>query len=198
MLGRHLKSLAVNFGAMGLQYHMFGFKKPEDILGWANDKLNPKHVLACLDQYAKLGVPLNVSEITISAHPDFGDGLAFQREVAERLYRLWFSHPAVNGAIWWNLVDDTAYVTPTWNENIYKGGLLSKDLKPKPAYEALKRLVKGEWTTRTALSYENGASNKFHGFYGDYEALVETPSGSFKRRLTLSKGSLNKFALELD
>jgi len=198
MLGRHLKSLDVNLGAMGLQYHMFGFKKPEDILGWANDKLNPRHLLACLDQYAKLGVPLNVSEITISAHPDFGDGLTFQREVAERLYRLWFSHPSVNGAIWWNLIDDTAYVTPTWNENVYKGGLLSRDLKPKPAYEALKRLVKEEWTTKTELSYESGASNRFQGFYGDYEALVETPSGSFKKRLTLSKGSLNKFTLELD
>jgi GH35 family endo-1,4-beta-xylanase len=201
MLCRHLKGLPVNFGAAGLQFHMLGFKKVEDILGyWKNQMLNPRHLLNCLDQYAKLGVPLNVSEVTLTAMSDLGDGLAFQREVAERLYRLWFSHEAMNGIIYWNLVDDTAYVDPhdpEWNENRFKGGLLNSDMTPKPAYEVLRRLIHEEWQTRTVLDYEPGGSNAFKGFYGDYKATIKTNAGTFTRYLKLSKGSIRRFKLSL-
>ncbi len=200
MLGRHLKSLNVNLGALGLQFHMFGCKIA-DMRSEAATRLNPHYMLGCLDQYAKLGLPLNISEITITAHQDLGDGPAFQREVAERLYRLWFSHPALNGIIYWNLIDDTAFVNPdnpTWDENIYKGGLLNHDLSPKPAYEALRKLVKEEWTTSASLGYAHGAANTFEGFFGDYEATVKTDAGTFKKTLKLSKGSINKFKMRLE
>ena len=199
MLGRHLKGLPVNLGAMGLQFHMFGFKKLEDVR-WPDDMLNARHLLRCLDQYGKLGLPLNISEITVTAHPDLGDGQAFQREVSEKLYRLWFSHPATDGIIWWNLIDNTAFVNPdnpSWDENQYKGGLLNNDLSPKPAYEALLKLVKEEWSTKASISYEKGGNNKFNGFFGDYEVTVKTASGTFKKAIKLSKGSINKFKLEL-
>ncbi len=197
MLGRHLKDdMDVNLGALGLQFHMFGFKSLDDVK-WPEDFLNPRRIFRCLDQYAKVGVPLNISEITITAHPDLGDGPAFQKEMAERLYRIWFSHPALNGIIYWNLVDDTAHATPTWNENLYKGGLLNKDLSPKPAYEALLNLVKKEWTTKTELAYEDGGFNRFNGFYGDYEAEIKTDAGTFKRKLYLAKDSINHFKMEL-
>jgi hypothetical protein len=175
---------------------MFGFKSLDDVK-WPEDFLNPRRIFRCLDQYAKVGVPLNISEITITAHPDLGDGPAFQKEMAERLYRIWFSHPALNGIIYWNLVDDTAHATPTWNENLYKGGLLNKDLSPKPAYEALLNLVKKEWTTKTELAYEDGGFNRFNGFYGDYEAEIKTDAGTFKRKLYLAKDSINHFKMEL-
>lgn len=199
MLGRHLQGLNVNLGGLGLQYHMFR-PKLEDLLPWAERELNPRYLFAILDQYGKLGLPLNVSEITVTGRADLGDGPAFQREVSERLYRLWFSHPATNGIIWWNLVDDTAYVDPehpTWNENRYKGGLLHADLSPKPAYEALYHLIKQEWHTRVSLDYEHGGANRFRGFYGDYEAVVKTAAGTFTKPLRLVRKSLNKFKLEL-
>lgn len=199
MLGRHLKNLNVNLGALGLQFHLFA-RKIEELRHEAEIRLSPRHLLSCLDQYAKLQIPVNISEITIPAHKDLGNGAEFQKEVARRLYRLWFSHHAVDGIVWWNLVDDTAYVNPdntTWNENEFKGGLINRDFSPKPAYDALRELIKKEWTTKTDLHYTVGGNNRFNGFYGDYEVTVTTDTEVFKKKLKLSRGSINIFNLEL-
>ncbi|OGV58348.1 MAG: hypothetical protein A2X45_23050 [Lentisphaerae bacterium GWF2_50_93] len=200
MLGRHLKGSNVNLGGLGLQYHMFG-RPGKEMLAQTQTQLNARHILACLDQYAKIGVPLNISELTLTAHKDLGDGQAFQCEMADRLYRLWFSHPATNGIIWWNLIDDTAYVNPdnsSQEENQYKGGLLNNDLTPKPAYNALCRLIREEWSTHATLEYEKGGYNRFNGFYGEYVAVIKTSMGEFRKTLKLSKGSINKFKLTLE
>lgn len=199
MLCRHLAKLNCNLGGVGLQFHVVA-REVANLLGEADVRLNPRHLLAMLDLYAKLGIPINISEITIPSYADLGDGHTFQKEVAERLYRLWFSHSAINGITWWNFIDDTAYVDPNnskWNENYYKGGLLNYDLSPKSAYESLKRLIKEEWQTDDTIAYTAGTDNRFRGFYGDYEVTVETNDGIFKDKLKLSKGSINKFKLEL-
>jgi GH35 family endo-1,4-beta-xylanase len=197
MLCRHLKSLQhLNFGAIGLQYHQFT-PNPEHMRGEAAGRLNARYLFELLDLYGKLGLPINISEITITGRPELGDGSAYQKEVIEKLYRLWFSHAALNGIIYWNLVDDTAYVRAgsSWNENQYKGGLLNFDMTPKPAYEAVRRLVKEEWTTRATLDYVAGAENRFHGFYGDYDVTIETDSGTSRGTLKLAKGAINTFTV---
>lgn len=199
MILRHLKSLNVNVGATGLQFHLFG-RPMEQMRNEADIRLNPYNLFACLDQYAKLDLPINISEITIPAHPDLGDGPAFQKEVSERLYKIWFSHAATNGIVWWNLIDNTAFVNsdnPSWDENQYKGGLLNYDLSPKPVYKALERLIKEEWQTNTSIAYVDDDKNSFRGFYGDYEVKVETNAGTFHKELKLSRGSINKFKLDL-
>jgi GH35 family endo-1,4-beta-xylanase len=196
MLCRHLRNLDVNLGAIGLQFHMFNSDE-EALRKEARDRLNPHNLFNCLDQYAKLGVPVNISEITISAHPQLGDGFAFQKEVTERLYRLWFSHHATNGIIWWNMVDDTALVDPTRNENIFKGGLLNRDMSPKPVWDAIERLIKKEWHTSERLAYDVVGSRSFRGFYGDYKVVINTDHGSYVQQLKLSKGSRNEFILNL-
>lgn len=201
MLCRHLQQLPeVNIGGIGLQYHMFS--PIEKMAEEGTHKLNTRNILNILDLYGKLGLPVNISEITLSAHPAFGNGPAFQQKLAEHLYRLWFSHPSVNGIIYWNLVDDTAFVQSgakhTWNENEFKGGLLNKDLTAKPAYDTLRRLIQEEWKT-PALTLEAVADAPvwFRGFYGDYEAVIETAGGTCTRSIRLSKGSINHFILEL-
>ena len=199
MLCRHLKSLShLNFGAIGLQYHQFT-ANAEHMRGEANGRLNPRHLFAMLDLYGKLGLPVNISEITITGRPELGDGSAFQKEVAERLYRLWFSHPALNGIVYWNLVDDTAYVRAgsAWNENMYKGGLLRNDLSPKPAYQAIRRLVREDWTTSAEVHYTPQGENRFRGFYGDYEVTIRTDAGTAKSAIRLAKGSINTFTLQV-
>jgi GH35 family endo-1,4-beta-xylanase len=200
MLSRHLKNLDVNLGGLGLQFHMFG-RAIEEMRSYADVQLNPYNLYSMMDLYGKLGLPINLSEITITAHADLGDGPAFQKEVAEKLYKIWFSHAAVDGVTWWNLVDDTAYVNPknpSWNENAYKGGLLNYDLTPKPAYEALRKLVKEDWITNCKLDYKSEIDNNFVGFYGEYDVEIETNAGTYTKELKLSKGSINNFKFEVE
>ena len=196
MLTRHLLQLGLPVRGLGLQYHMFG--QPARMPAWNGQFCNQRLILANLDQYAKLGVPLNVSEITITAHRDLGDGDTFQELVAEKLYRLWFSHAATNGIIWWNLIDGTAAYAPMGSEegeNQYRGGLLNFDFSPKPAFKALRRLIKEEWTSSGTLSYEAEKANQFHGFYGTYEVTVKTDAVTSVHRVDLGKNAANSFGL---
>ena len=146
-----------------------------------------------LDALGKLGVPINISELTINGY--LGDD--YQEKVLERFYRIFFSHPAVNGIFYWNLVDDTAYIGVTSNENQAKGGLLRRDFSLKPAWKVLDRLIHEEWTTIGTMDYSLGAANKFHGFYGTYELEIKTDSGVFHREIDLSKTSENRFDINL-
>ena len=200
MLCRHIKGLPrARLNGIGLQYHQFT-PNPEDMRDHAQTQLNPRYLFNLLDLYGKLNLPVNVSEITITGRAELGDGSAYQKEVTERLYRLWFSHPAMNGIIWWNLVDDTAYVRPgsDWNENQYKGGLLNYDMSPKPVYTALHRLIKEQWHTNTRIDVTPETESRFRGFYGDYQVDIETDRGRTTRTLRLAKGSINQFNFTLD
>jgi endo-1,4-beta-xylanase len=196
LLMRHLQEHGLPVNALGFQYHMF-----EGLLGQADQFMHPRHLLRVLDQYAKLGVPINLSEISIISRRDLGDGDAFQAEVAERLYRLWFSHAATDGAVWWNLVDGTAAYAPIGSEegeNSLRAGLLTYDLSEKPAFTALKRLITREWTSHGTLAYEVGARNVFRGFHGSYALEIETAQGRFTHAIELRKGLSTPTTLCLD
>jgi len=197
LLVRSLLDKGLKVGGLGLQYHMFENLLKED----AKLFMDPLHLFKCLDQYAKLGIPINLSEVSVISRRDLGDGDEFQAIVTERLCRLMFSHPAANGFIWWNFVDGAAAYAPLGSEqgeNSLRAGLLNYDFTPKKAWLALKRLVKEEWTTKAKIKYAAGASNKFQGFYGDYDVTVKTGSGSFKSSLKLSKDAPKDFKIELN
>ena len=196
LLIRSLQEHGCRVGGLGLQFHMFD----NFLHGEHENFLNPRILFLCLDLYAKLGIPVNFSEVSIVSRRDLGDGDAFQELVTEKLYRLWFSHPAVNAVTWWNLVDGTAAYAPLGSEdgeNSLRAGLVNYDFSPKPAFKVLEHLIKHEWHTETELDYEDGALNQFHGFYGMYEAEISTDSGTFTRILELGRKNCNIFPLDL-
>ena len=195
LLVRHLLERGCKVGGLGLQYHMFGNMTGDNCIG-VNRPLNPRCILQCLDQYQKLGIPVNFSEVSVISRRDLGDGDRFQELVAEKLYRLWFSHPATEAIVWWNMVDGTAAYAPLGSEegeNSLRAGLVNYDFTPKPAFRALERLIKREWHTETVLEYRAGADNRFHGFYGKYDAEIETEHGRECREFDLSRFSGNEF-----
>jgi len=194
MLVKNLLLQGKKVDCLGLQYHLFGCKPEEMVQSWQPEKMNAKVLYDSLDLYAKLGIPTNVSEITITAHEALGSGrLDFQADVAERLYRIWFSHPSPTGIIYWNLVDNTAFM----NENIYCGGLLNNDAKltPKPAYERLRHLINEEWRSNGTAAWHSGAPCYFRGFYGTYEVKVKTDAGTVTRQLEIERNRPNKITL---
>lgn len=83
---------------IGLQLHVFSEKLWSDILN--GKAFRPEFMLNVLDLYAELGLPLQITEITIPGLPEGPVGEENQAYIAEKFYRLWFSHPAVNSITW--------------------------------------------------------------------------------------------------
>lgn len=177
LLENWLLSSGRRIDAIGVQCHMIGgggVTKEEMLSWWGEYYFNPEYMNDVLDIYAKVGRPLTLSEITLTASEELGPGAQeFQRETADFLYRLWFAHPATNGIIWWNLVDGTALGA----ENLAKGGLLNRDLSPKPAWHALKKLILNEWRSNGEIHFDSASKNYLRGFFGTYELVIRTPDG---------------------
>jgi GH35 family endo-1,4-beta-xylanase len=190
---------------LGLQYHLIGPQPENMVENWCNERLNQEVLCNAMDQYAKLGIPFCLSEVTITGHEAFGpDRFEFQARLAERLYKIWFSQQASNGIVYWNLVDDTAFVDPNpanqgWNENIYKGGLLNNDatLSPKPIYNVIKNLINNEWNSSGVLDYSGRKNNYIRGFYGHYALEIKTDSGVFHKNVFIGKETPNKIEIAL-
>ncbi len=139
------------------------------------------------DRFARLNKPLHFTELTILSgeikknpkwnepNPDWNttpEGEAQQARQVEEFYRLLYSHPSVQAITWWDLADHRAWMQAP-------GGLLRRDLSPKPAYETLQRLIKQDWwtPTRTLKTDDNGQIT-FKATPGDYllkSAAINTP-----------------------
>ena len=179
--------------ALGMQFHMFEHHFPE-----LPNFFSPQHLYSCFDLYAELNVRLIISEISILGNDVYfgeGEGEVFQELATEKLYRLWFSHPAMSSIVWWNLVNNTSCSV---FEEKFQAGIITRDFKERRAYKALKRLICEEWHTVCGMDYEAGKINKFHGFYGDYELDIRTDRGNFKKQITLSRDRYNIFNITLD
>jgi GH35 family endo-1,4-beta-xylanase len=159
-LVKQLLQCGVRVEGIGIQFHV----SRDSVL---SGKLYvPAHLQDVYTQLGRLGLPLYITEITI---PGVGEnGAELQAAIVANYYRLWFSTPGMAGVTWWNLGDGTAYE----DENKALGGLLDKDMNPKPAYHALDRLINHEW--KTNLKVTTGANGKasFRGFHGRYSLRV--------------------------
>ena len=170
--------------AIGLQFHAFYDRERE--LVRSHSLYHPTNVYNYLDFYARLINSLQITEITIPAYSSDPLDEEIQAEIIETMYRVWFSHPACEQIIYWNLVDGYAYVenpTPekirqsqgnmSLGENVYYGGLLRFDMSPKPAYERLYKLINEEWRTSLELVADEEGYVQFRGFFGEYELTAK-------------------------
>ena len=192
--------------AIGMQYHLFC--KQDEIYQATRKYLSPEWLYRHMDLYARFGKPLQVTEITIPAFSNDPENEAVQAELIEWLYSIWFSHPAMEQIIYWNLVDGYAYVNDpekikdsqgdmTIGENMYYGGLFRFDMTPKPAFFAIQNLIKKKWNTDTSLVTDTEGRAKMRGFYGTYAFTVETENGIETREITLSKDGKNDIEIIL-
>ena len=197
----------VRIDAIGMQYHLFYPKNEIEKLA-SSKYLSPEWLYRHMDLYARFGKPLQVTEITIPAYSNDPENEAVQAELIEWLYSIWFSHPAMEQIIYWNLVDGYAYVNDpakikdsqgdmTIGENVYYGGLFRFDMTPKPAFLALQNLIRKKWHTDTSLVTDTEGRAKMRGFYGTYAFTVETENGIETREITLSKDGKNNIEIIL-
>ena len=160
---------------MGSQMHLFD---PQDCLkvaegGEVGRRVNtPQQVRDTMALLAQAGLPIHLSEITITSPGSDERGKAIQAVIARNLYRVWFSVKPMTAITWWNIVDDCgAPGEPTIS------GLFTRDMQPKPSYFALDKLINDEWKTRMTLKAERDGTVKFRGFKGKYRVTCKDASG---------------------
>ena len=194
--------------AIGMQYHLFNRREKE--YEETRRTLDPTALYRHMDLYSSLGKPLQITEVTVPAYSWEAEDEEIQAEIIEKLYSIWFSHPAVEQIIYWNLVDGYAHLWDpdpakiaasqgdmTIGENYYYGGLFRFDLSPKPAYYKIKELMEKRWHTEAELvTSENGTSD-FRGFFGSYDVEIEIGGKTLKTSIDLQKNADNNFNLTI-
>jgi len=159
---------------MGSQMHLFN---PQQCLDVAAGKAveTPQQVWKTMETIGKAGLPIHLSEITITSPGNDARGREIQAVIARNLYRLWFSVKPMMGITWWNVVDDCG--AP--GEPMISG-LFTRDMEPKPSFFALDKLINHEWKTRLTVKADEGGTVKFRGFKGRYRVTWTDASGVTK------------------
>ncbi|MEO6848371.1 MAG: endo-1,4-beta-xylanase [Chthoniobacterales bacterium] len=140
------------------------------------------------ETFAQFGRPIHFTETTVLSGPkrkhlstdkDATDWNSTPEEEAKQadyvaqFYTLLFSHPSVRAITWWDLSDkDTWMGAP--------GGLVHKDMSPKPAYTRLMDLIHHQWWTDTEGSSDDAGAFTTRVFYGDYQVTVTSADGKTK------------------
>jgi GH35 family endo-1,4-beta-xylanase len=175
------------FDAVGIQSHM------HDGI-WALQK-----VWDTCDTYRKLGLPLHFTESTIVSGPRNGpgenwgattaEGEARQAERTVKFYTALFAHPAVQAITWWDFSDLGAWQGAA-------AGWLRRDMSPKPVYDRLLSLIRGEWWTKTAETTDARGEVKVRAFFGTHRITAHLPSGqSMTKEVHWERGQKNQFEL---
>ncbi|BEL05432.1 endo-1,4-beta-xylanase [Actinoplanes sichuanensis] len=158
----------IRIDALGLQSHMHqGY--------WGEER-----TLATLDRFARYGLPLHMTETTLlsgdlmppeiddlndfqpPSWPSTPDGEQRQADEIVRHYRTLVGHPAVQAITYWGITDVGAWLGAP-------AGLVRPDGTPKPAYDALRDLIKGEWwLPPTTMRTDQTGHLRVRGFPGDY------------------------------
>jgi endo-1,4-beta-xylanase len=141
-----------------------------------NHWLWPHEIWDTLEMYADLGCPIHITELHQPAWEREIEGgwrtgmwtPEAQAEFIEQMYRQFYGHPSVVSINYWGFSDRNIWMPG--------GGLIDAEYRPKPVFNLLKKLIKGEWMTApfTARTDENGEIS-FRGFYGNYEVIERLP-----------------------
>ncbi len=167
-----VSSRGIGFDAIGLEFYYTG--APSENFAYPGLSLasESRH----MDQYAVFGKPIFIEEVQAPSvqyarstwwHRPWDE--ATQAEYVEKFYTIAFSKPLVREIGWsWGVSDAETH--------LMSGGLLDKNLKPKPAYFTLKNLI-ASWTTSGTGTTDANGELLLRGFGGDYDVTVTTPSG---------------------
>ncbi len=167
LLIENLRNKGCRIDGIGMQHHVWG-QLHQVTRNLLELEYRPGHELNVLDHYAQFGLPIHISEITVGSGGTFKDGEDIQAELVRDFYRLWFSHPAVDAIVWWNMADGNAF----GNEGEFEGGLIRPDLSPKPAYDVLDQLINHDWKTQTSITTDGDGNARFRGFHGAYQFII--------------------------
>jgi endo-1,4-beta-xylanase len=155
-----LQPLRQQFDVIGMQSHMHDGR-------WSMQK-----VVGFCDKFSKLGLPIHFTETTVLSGKKLAkdkfeqttpEGEAAQADYVADFYTVLFGHPSVEAVTWWDFSDLGAWLSAP-------SGLLHADMSPKPAYDRLHSLIKGEWWTKLETTDQT-----VRVFSGTHEVSASTP-----------------------
>lgn len=168
---------------IGTQHHIFvgnTARTEEEYDLSVKEHLNegsPLMHLKALDVYGDLGLPIELTELTVPTFGDTPEDEELQAELIKAIYSVWFSHPAVDSVVYWNTVDGCAYKAESedWycDENNCRGGLYHRDLTPKKSALMLSKLINKEWRTEYSAETDRNGCVELKGFFGDYALVID-------------------------
>ena len=163
-----LLAAGVEIDAIGLQSHMHQGFRGEDELREISDR------------FGRFGLPLHWTETTlvsgdlmpaeiedlndhvVAEWPSTPEGEARQADEIVRQYTTLVEHPAVESITYWGMGDAGAWLNAP-------AGLVRADGTAKPAYDALRSLVRGDWWLEpTILRTDADGRIALAGFAGSY------------------------------
>ena len=149
------------------------------------------------ERHARFGVPLHFTETTVVSGPKKGsswattaEGEARQEKLVGEFYRVLFSHPAVEAITWWDFTDQNAWQRAP-------AGLVRADMTPKPAYNRLDDLIKGQWWTKTEVQTDSTGQVRLQGFLGRYDVIAEPGNRRLTGTFSLDKGPTQPLEVRL-
>ena len=158
---------------MGQQMHLFNPQACQDIADGKPSSLEPEKVRSYFRMLSGAGVPIHLSEITITSPGGDRKGQIVQAAIARNCYRLWFSIAPMMGITWWNVVDDCgAPGEPSIS------GLFTRQMEPKLSYYALRDLILRDWRTNLTTGADKEGNIEFRGFRGRYRLSWEDAAGN--------------------
>jgi endo-1,4-beta-xylanase len=164
-------NLVKELQAKKMPLHGIGIQAHEPHEMW----FSPIEVYKTLDLYQEFNLPIHITEFIPQSSGKsilgWREGEVWtekaQADFAEQFYTLVFSHPKVVSINWWSFSDASSWLKG--------GGIVDKDLNPKPVYNTLKKLIKQDWLTQLMqLSTDQNGEIKFRGFGGKYELKITT------------------------
>jgi endo-1,4-beta-xylanase len=174
----------VKIDVIGIQSHMhqgyWGMEKTHRVLEHFERFNLPIHFTENTILSGKLMPPeiRDLNDYQPKEWPSTPEGEERQAREVVLHYKSLFAHPAVQSVTWWDLSDGGWLGAPA--------GLLRQDQSPKPAYDELLKLVKGEWWFKpTKMRTNKDGQLDFTGFLGDYKLTLEGKIASFS---VLEKG----------
>ncbi|MCR2825890.1 endo-1,4-beta-xylanase [Microbacterium sp. zg.Y909] len=182
----------IEIDALGLQTHMHqGYRGEEQV--WE-----------VMERFARFGLPLQLTETTllsgdlmpphiedlndyvVDEWPSTPEGEARQADEIVRHYRTVFAHPAVESLTYWGITDHGSWLgAPV--------GLLRADGSRKPAFDALRGLIRGEWwLAATPVTADADGVVEVMGYPGTYR--VDVGQDAVEVALTEDAGTVDVVA----
>ena len=168
----------VPIDVIGIQSHMhqgyWGVERTQHVLEQFTRFKRPIHFTENTIVSGHLMPPeiVDLNDYQVNDWPSTPEGEERQAREVVLHYKTLMAHPLVEAITWWDLSDGGWLGAPA--------GLLRQDHSPKPAYEELLKLIKGEWwLVPTKMTTDANGQFSFTGFLGEYELSLDNQRATF-------------------